>query len=76
MAHWINITGRTKGHKFQCSECKGKCNCISIGNADKYGARNICDYEYCPRCGKKMDLTQPTTIIEVEKKISELERTE
>ena len=68
MAHWINITGRAKGQIFQCSECKGKCHCISIGNADKYGFRNICNYDYCPRCGTKMDIENATRLIQIEEK--------
>lgn len=66
MAHWINITGRDKGQKFQCSKCKGNCNCIGIGCADKYGKRNFCTYQYCPRCGTKMDLENPTKLIQIE----------
>lgn len=67
--HWINITGRTKGQKFRCSNCKGECHCITYGNSDKYGKRNICDYEYCPRCGKEMDLTTSFIIEKSEKRL-------
>lgn len=54
MPYWINISGRTKGQKFMCSACFKECNCISIGSAEKWGERNICDYDYCPRCGLRM----------------------
>ncbi len=67
--HWINITGRSKGQKFKCSECQGTCNCISYGNANKYGKKNICDYKYCPRCGKEMDLTTSFIIEKSEKQL-------
>lgn len=63
--YWINITGRSKGQKFRCSECKGECNCISVGSADKFGY-NKCDYKFCPRCGKEMDIENGTKYARVE----------
>ena len=66
MPHWISATSRTKGQVFICSKCEGKCHCIARGNANKYHG-NYCDYQYCPRCGEKMDSYHQTVLVSVEK---------
>ena len=68
MPHWINVTGRSKGTKFRCSKCQKECVCIFYG-ANKQ--TNTCNYEFCPRCGSKMDLGNPTRIVQVEEPIKE-----
>lgn len=69
MPYWINVTGRSKGQVFMCSECKETCNCIGTGNASKY-RYNFCNYRFCPRCGMEMDLQRQTILVRVEKRIS------
>ena len=71
MGHWIAVTTREHNQIFQCSECKGKCHCIAVGNAQKFWKRNICDYDFCPRCGNKMEVEEPTMYIPTETKIKE-----
>ena len=70
MPHWINTTGRSKGQKFMCSECRKSCNCIGTGNASKF-MDNYCDYQFCPRCGREMDLSNQTRLVQVEKPIAD-----
>ena len=72
MPHWINISGRSKGAKFRCSECKGECFCFYYG-ANKN--TNKCNYRFCPRCGMEMDLENQTWLIQVEESIGK-EQTE
>lgn len=47
--HWESINADDSGYAaiYRCSVCKRG---ISIGYYDAY-----CDYEYCPRCGAKMN---------------------
>lgn len=61
--HWINESGRAKGSIFICSECGGRCFCLYFGANKKI---NKCNYQYCPRCGRKMDIESGTKYVKVE----------
>lgn len=56
MAHWTAKYTRSKCQKFICSECRGEVFCIAVGNSSKYKGYNYCDYQFCPRCGRKMNI--------------------
>ena len=64
--HWINVTGRSKGAKFMCSDCAGTCICLHYGFEKTI---NTCNYKYCPRCGVEMDITNQTRMVTVEEAI-------
>lgn len=55
MGYWMKAS-TTMGTQFICSECKGKSYCKCI--AGKRVKINWCDYEYCPRCGAKMEISK------------------
>ena len=55
MSYWIKKDNRKKSQIFICPLCKKECNCIAyIGNT-KFTRINICDYKFCPYCGKKIE---------------------
>lgn len=66
--HWIK-TSTDKGQKFKCSECNGECICIGTGCASKFERKNLCDYKYCPRCGREMQLEESTVLVSIEQKV-------
>lgn len=61
--HWIK-TSTDRGMKFLCSVCHGECVCLSTWS--KYKKTNDCNYQYCPRCGIKMDLEGQTRMVKHE----------
>ena len=52
---FIAVTSRPKNQKYRCSKCGKECFCIAIGNSDRLGKRNYCNYRFCPFCGEEAE---------------------
>lgn len=57
MSRWLRPKGSTRGgYKYQCSECKEICYCVTGNCGKKVKIDNPpCPYKYCPHCGAKVE---------------------
>lgn len=59
-SNWIRYDDRPKNQKFICPHCKKTSFCQAV--VGETGNKvNICDYAYCPRCGKVVDPQRKAT---------------
>lgn len=49
MKRWKRFDSRPKSQKFICPDCGEVCTCHT-----RINDVTLCDYEYCPYCGKKI----------------------
>ena len=51
---WEKIGGTPKSIIFKCPRCKKLVYCIKYVGDHCRKKTNICDYKFCPYCGKKI----------------------